>query len=361
MQGGVGAFSQIIASTLAAQGHDIHVLTHADAEPAKGVTLTPVKGWGVGALAAVRDWARREQLDVVNLQFQTAAFGMSPWVHFLPDFLRSTVPFVTTFHDLRYPYLLPKAGPLRNAVVRHLAKASAGVIVTNAEDKQALAGLPHVHLIPIGSNITATADPDIARQLRVTVGHDAYVIGFFGFMHESKGLPELVDALAILRTQGIDARLVLIGGRTGSSDPTIAASADAVEAQIARVGVGDCVHFTGFVDEAEVANWLAACDVVALPYRDGASYRRGTLMAAIQHGAAIVTTTPTIPIPAFVEAANMRFVPPNDADALAVALRRLYEHPEQRERLHEGTAALRPLFDWKQIARETAQFFESLV
>src|SRR5690606_27282623 len=142
-----------------------------------------------------------------------------------------TVPLVTTFHDLRFPYLFPKAGPLRTAIVRHLAKASAGVIVTNAEDKQVLAHLPHVRLIPIGSNITEEADPQVVRSLRDQFDANAFVVGFFGFAHESKGLPELVDAISILRRDGIDARLVRIGGRTGSSDPTIKASAAAIDAQ----------------------------------------------------------------------------------------------------------------------------------
>ena len=363
MQGGVGAFSQIIAALLAEQGHAVHVLTHPDASPTPDVTLAPVSDWGFAALGVVRDWARANRLDVVNLQYQTAAYGMSPWVHFLPDFAKSAAPVVTTFHDLRFPYLFPKAGPLRPAIVRHLASASAGAIVTNAEDAQTLTSLPHVQLIPIGSNITTSADPLRAAELRASLPDDAFVIGFFGFMNASKGLIELLEAAARLPLARVPvpARLVIIGGRTGSSDPTNRAFADQIDALIGDKELGDAVRFTGYVDDAEVANWLAACDVVALPFLDGASYRRGTLMAAIHHGCAIVTTTPRIAVPAFVDGENMRFVPPGDGNALGAVLANLYDDPAQRDRLRAGAAALRPLFDWSRIAHDTVQFFETLI
>lgn len=361
MQGGVGAFSQIIAATLAEQGHAVHVLAPPDSEPTAGVTLAPVRGWGFGALAAVRDWARANRLEVVNMQYQTAAYGMSPWIHFLPDYTKAVVPMVTTFHDLRYPYLFPKAGPLRPAIVRHLASASSGAIVTNAEDAQTLHALPNVRLIPIGSNIISSASPARTAALRASLPDAEFVIGFFGFLNASKGLVELIEALANLRAEQVPARLVVIGGRTGTSDPTNRAFADQIERLIHDKNLSDAVFFTGYVDETEVANWLAACDTVALPFLDGASYRRGTLMAAIQYGSAIVTTTPVVPVPAFVDGENLRLTPPGDSAALADALRHLYQHPDQRDRLRRGAAALRPLFDWEQIAHDTVQFFETLI
>lgn len=361
MQGGVGAFSRIIATTLARRGHDIHVLTHVDAEATPGITVANViHRWGYSSLATIRNWARAEKLHVVNLQYQTAAYAMSPWIHLIPDFVRNTVPVVTTFHDLRFPYLFPKAGPLRTSFVRHLARASAGAIVTNAEDAQTLSDLPKVRLIPIGSNITSKPNAAASAALRASLGDDAYMIGFFGFMNESKGLLQLLESLAQLQADGVPARLVIIGGRTGSSDPTNSAFADHVDTLIQQHNLAADVHFTGYVTDAEVANWLAACDVVALPFLDGASYRRGTLMAAIQHGCAIVTTTPKVAVPAFVDGENMRLVPPDDANALATALRDLYAQPAQRQRLHEGAVALRPLFDWAQIARDTFLFFETI-
>ena len=122
MQGGVGAYSHILAQTFAVQGHDVFVFSSdktGENDPAIQLT-NPVKRWRWGSLRAVKQWAQTQRLDVINLQYQTAAFGMSPWIHFLPDYLRE-IPFVTTFHDLLFPYLFPKAGPLRDWIVMRLA------------------------------------------------------------------------------------------------------------------------------------------------------------------------------------------------------------------------------------------------
>jgi hypothetical protein len=126
MQGGVGAFTHILAGEMAALGHDVLVLSRAKTQnDDPRVDLTPaVQRWGIGSLISARRWAREQQLDVVNVQYQTAAYGMSPFIHYLPDVLRP-IPVVTTFHDLLYPYLFPKAGRLRDQIVMRLARAPA--------------------------------------------------------------------------------------------------------------------------------------------------------------------------------------------------------------------------------------------
>ncbi|NWF70447.1 MAG: glycosyltransferase family 4 protein [Chloroflexi bacterium] len=358
MQGGVGAFSQIIARTLQAQGHAIFVLADARAHD-EGIHVDHVRGWGPGCLPAVRRWARAQRLDIVNLQFQTAAFGMSPVVHFLPDYLRG-MPLVTTFHDLRFPYLFPKAGKTRDWIVRHLARASAGVIVTNHEDYLRVRALPKAAMIPIGSNILSALPPDFERtawRQQAGAQPDDFLIAYFGFMNRSKGVETLLHSLALLVAENVPAKLALIGGRTGTSDATNAAYADEIDALIQKLGLSSHICWTGFVDERAVSAYLAASDVVALPFTDGASFRRGTLMAAIQHGCAIVTTLPQVAIPEFVDGENMLFVPVNDSRELAAGLRRAREMPH----LRVGVKALRARFDWNVIARDTAAFFGQVV
>ena len=49
------------------------------------VLTNTVSDWGISTQYAIKQWAENHQLDVINLQFQTAAFDMSPWIHFLPQ------------------------------------------------------------------------------------------------------------------------------------------------------------------------------------------------------------------------------------------------------------------------------------
>lgn len=359
MQGGVGAFTKILCGEMAAQGHDLFVFsrTGTQSDDPRVQLAATVQSWGAGSLVAARRWARDLRLDVVNIQYQTAAFDMSPFIHFLPDALRPT-PVVTTFHDLRFPYLFPKAGRLRDGIVMRLANASNGVIATNHEDFARLKH-PCSELIPIGSNIPHVESDAQAWRAKAGAAANDFLIVYFGLINRSKGLETLLEAIASLHD--IPVRLALVGGGAGSSDLTNKAYMREIDAQIERLGLAARIHCTEFVDDAAVSGYLAAADVVALPFADGASYRRGTLMAAIEHGCALVTTTPQVNIPTFVDGDNMRLVPPNDANALAAALRDLHAAPETRARLQRGAVVLAQQFGWREIAAATLHFYTRVI
>ena len=362
LQGGIGAYTHILGLELADAGHSVSVLAGPSArETDPRLTLARVDGWGYGCWSAVAAWARHRQLDVINLQYQTAAYAMSPWVHFLPALVRAA-PFAVTFHDLRFPYLFPKAGPLRPWIVRRLAQSADGVIATNPEDYDALRHLPRAALIPIGSNIAplaAAEDPQAVRA-RYGVKPGEPTVAYFGLINRSKGLNELLDALQMLHSQGLLARLMLIGS-AGSSDPTNLAYEAQLRERILSNGLQDTVTMTGFLPEAEVHALLRAADAVALPFLDGASTRRGSLMAALAAGCAIVTTTPAVATPGFSDGEAMRLTPPGDAGALAAALTGVLEDDTLRTRLQTGAKTLSRRFEWPAIAESVAAFLQGVV
>ena len=360
MQGGIGAYTRILARSLAALGHEVEVLCRVGAsEDDPTIQLVPsIPTWDMGTIPTIRRWAR--DLDVVNLQYQTAAFDMSPFVHFLPDVIRST-PVVTTFHDLRFPYLFPKAGRLRDWIVAHLARSSDGVIATNHEDALTLGQLPCAALIPIGSNILKPLGADFdarAWREKAGAGDSDFLLAYFGLINRSKGLVPLLKGLAKLRLEGVPARLIMMGS-AGSSDPTNAAYVEEINGLIDRLELAPYIQRLGYIEEDTIiGSYLTAADAVVLPFADGASYRRGSLMAAIRYSCPTVTTTPRIHIPTFQDHENLLLVPPDDPHALTHALHRLYESPQLRTRLKQGAAALALDFDWLEIARDTVEFYE---
>lgn len=360
--GGVGAYTRILSQTLSKQGHDVFILSTPDArEEDASIQIGSIKSWSFGCWRQVNAWAKQNTLDIVNLQYQTAAFKMSPYIHFIPQNV-STTPFVTTFHDLRVPYLFPKAGTFREKIVWHLAKTSNGVIVTNQEDEIRISVLPCHALIPIGSNIEAPhIDVQVIEDWRRKLQHgNEQLIGFFGLINASKGLDVLVGALKTLLETGENVRLVIVGD-VGSSDPTNAEVQQQINERIISAGISNQVTWTGYLPDEQVAAVLNAVDVVALPFRDGASYRRGSLMAALQQGCAIVTTQPGVTIEIFKDGENMRLIPPDDPAALVAALREVLQNSALRGRLKQGTASLARHFEWPAIARTTAQFFEQTI
>ncbi|MYD39913.1 MAG: glycosyltransferase family 4 protein [Chloroflexi bacterium] len=355
MPGGVGDFTRKLAQRLRQQGHDVQLLCGVGCQD-DSLPISTVAAWGMRGTMSARAWVRRIQPDVVNLQFQTAAYAMSPWVHFLPRLIDS--PFITTFHDLRFPYLFPKAGRLRDWIVMHLARASTGVISTNQEDFARLQALPQRRIIPIGSSIAPQRLSAALRlQMRQELGAQpgSFVLGHFGFVNELKGIDYLLEAIAGLRRQGCDLRLAFIGGSEESD------YASRLDAEIEDLGLGDALHWTGYLDESEVAAWLGAVDLVALPFADGASYRRSSLIAAIGLGCAILTTQPAIAVPAFQHGDNLWLVEPRSGEAIAQGIAALMTDTERIQQLRAGASQLRSCFDWDLIAKDSADFYREVI
>ncbi|NDJ85259.1 MAG: glycosyltransferase family 4 protein [Chloroflexi bacterium] len=379
MQGGVGDYTRALARAIAAAGHEVYILTSTAAQPVQHtlrVHVQPsVSRWGrwgkddqsVRGDRQALSWIDKNRLDIVNVQYQAAAYDMHVAVNNLPRRLRQRVPVVTTFHDLLVPYLFPKAGGLRKRVIYQMARHSSGVIVTNMADEHELhaAGdMPRIARIPIGSNIAVAPPPGYTKQSwrqQMHVPDDVLLVGYFGFVNASKGIDTLAHAIRLLVEREVNVELLIIGGQAGSSDRTNIEQADAIERLIGGLGINRRVRWTGFIEPAAVSAFLMACDVVALPFKDGVSLRRGTLMAALAHGCSIVTTFPgELGPPELKDRVNLRMVHPENPQFLADVLQELWRDPAQRTRLGEAAAEVAHHFEWESIADKTLNFLEWL-
>lgn len=362
MPGGVGDFSRGLAVRIRDNGREVKILSR-EGSSCAGLDVDTINGWGPFCLPAIRQWVKRHRISVVNLQYQTAAYHMSPFIHFLPGVVG--VPLITTFHDLRHPYLFPKAGALRDWIVMRLARSSAGVITTNQEDDLRLRDLPNRRIIPIGSSIPylKSEDTNLATQhWRAQCDAETFILGHFGFVKAIKGIDYMLDAMARLRADGHDLRLVFIGGRRNTVDTSVDdAYLATLDDRINHHGLNDYVTRTGFMPDNEVAACFGAVDLMVLPFTDGASYRRSSLIAAIHCRCAILTTEPQAPIDTFVHGENMWLVPPRSAAALQEAILALMRGRRKLDRLRTGAAALSAHFDWDQIMRETIAFCQASI
>jgi polysaccharide biosynthesis protein PslF len=275
---------------------------------------------------------------------------------------------VVTFHDLRVPYLFPKAGPARRWVNLQLARWSDAVIATNSEDYQSLGRWPlrqhPLRLIPIGSNVhpcLAEGYDRSAWRSHLGIAANETLLCYFGFLNDSKGGETLIRTLAELVQRGQDVRLLMVGGQVGDSDPTNLAYLQRVRALCVDLGVSERVLWTGYTGAQEVSANFASADICMLPYRDGASFRRGSFMAALAHGLPIISTAPTVTLESLVHGENILLVPPDNHTAAADAAESLMASPEMRLRLRQGALALAGHFSWGGIAVQTAQLYAELL
>jgi len=373
MQGGVGDYTREIGLALHDLGCQVHVATSNQADPNPPLTVHPiVEKWNWSCWRTLLGLVNEEQPDVVHIQYQAAAYGMHPAINLLPrrlQALRNSRPHITvTFHDLRVPYLFPKAGPVRRWVVNELARRCDAAITTNREDLQnlerELGAKPA--LIPIGSNITHQLPDGYDRdawRAQWGAGPDDTLIVFFGFVNDRKGVDTLLHALRLLandRQLAAGPRLLFVGGQTGASDPTNVRYLARIRALIAELGLEDRVRWTGYVDASEVSACFQAADMCALPFHDGVSFLHGTFHAALAHGLPVITTQPWVDLPELVNGRNVILIPAEDPQALAEAIARLAAQPDLCRAVGKGALSLSQHFTWDKIASDTLELYHAI-
>jgi glycosyltransferase involved in cell wall biosynthesis len=166
-----------------------------------------------------------------------------------------------------------------------------------------------------------------------------------------KGYDLLIAALASLTE--MPWHLTIAGDRTRD-----ATAASQLDADINAYGLGDRVEVLGAVSPQRIEELYLASDIFVLASRfEGYGM---ALAEAIAHGLPVVSTKAGA-IPDTVPAGTGLLVPPEDADALAKALRRLIDDPYERQRLAtnaRSTAASFPT--WQDSARLFAGAIEAV-
>lgn len=151
-------------------------------------------------------------------------------------------------------------------------------------------------------------------RARLGLGERDRVALFWGLVRPYKGVDVLVEAAALLG-EATDWRIVVAGEAWGGLDREL-------ERRAADLGLGDRVRFRfGWVDEGEVAELLAAADVVVLPYRSGS--QSAVAPIALAHGLPVVSTTVGGLSEVVEDGVSGLLVPPGSPEALAGALQRL--------------------------------------
>ncbi len=375
MQGGIADYTAVLAKHLSALGVQSSVLIDRKypATPdalQESTTVYPVlSGWNWRTWHEIRQFLATHPTDILHIQYQAAAFNLTGWVNYLPRLLQKQPhrpKIVTTFHDLRIPYLFPKAGKLRQKAIFDLAKYSDAVICTNIEDAENLrrhTWATHLSEIPLGNNVPLAPPPNFDRAVwrqKLGVSKDAIVMAYFGFLNESKGGEDLILLLDELLRRGENAYLLMIGGDVGDSDPNNADYARRVRQMIAERGLSARIITTGYVSLPDVSANLLAADIAVMPFRDGISFRRTTLIAALAHGLPVISTTPSINLPKIVDGENVILLSPRDVGAFANAVTRVTNDPTLKTQLQTGAKKLATRFDWQSIAAETLRVYQSL-
>ncbi len=121
------------------------------------------------------------------------------------------------------------------------------------------------------------------------------------------------------------------------------------------------MHWRGFLPDRDVSAYLNAAEVMVMPYRDGVSLRRGTLMAVLAHGRPLITTKPSVPIPELIHGENVWLTPIDDKTALSQSITAVLSDFELQKKLSHGALKLSSMFSWNVIAGRTTAFYSKVI
>lgn len=115
------------------------------------------------------------------------------------------------------------------------------------------------------------------------------LIGCFGFALPNKGLPELVEAVGILRERGKAVRLLMLNSEHPA--PESAAEIAKIKEAIVRLGLQELVELkTEFLDDDMCLTLLSSTDLVVNPYQRTGESASGSVRFGLSAGVPVAVT-----------------------------------------------------------------------
>jgi len=201
------------------------------------------------------------------------------------------------------------------------------------------------------------ADPGLARvtdpirleQVRRRYALPERFVLSLGAMEPRKNLARLLEAfVALSPAVRKDVTLVVAGAQGWLND--------SIHEQVQKLGLGESVHFAGYIEEEDLAAVYSLATVFAYP-----SLWEGfglPVLEAMACGTPVLTSSVSSLPEVAGDAAVL--VPPNDVDAIAEGLGRLLEDDALRRRLSERGYRRASGFSWERCARETLAVYKAV-
>lgn len=235
-------------------------------------------------------------------------------------------------------------------------QADAGIAISEAIRRFAIAyegvSPQKIHTIHYGLDPASVhAPPDARTRLRQELGlpADAPLVGSVCRLIEQKGLDNALDGFAQVAAEFPAAHYAIAG------DGPLRG---ALEAQAARLGVADRVHFLGW--RADAPAIFAALDVLLAPSRwEGFGL---VFLEAMALGVPVISTRVSAIPEVIADGETGWLVPPDDPAAIAGALRAALVDPDERCRRGEaGRARLESQFTVDAMVERTLAVYRGVV
>lgn len=250
----------------------------------------------------------------------------------------------------RPPYIITRRvpNPLKKSALTRSAYRSAATVVALskaiADNLKAYDGQIKLSVIP-SMCAHLPQDPAVVATLRQHYA-GKYVVGHLGaLVDKHKGQSYLIEAAHLLADQHPQLHFLLLG--QGRDKTALKARAEGL----------DNVEFAGFKDN--VGDYLGLFDLFAFPSLEEGL---GSALLDVMEYRVPIIASDVDGIPDLIEPeVNGLLVPPADARALADAIARLYQHPEQAAKMAKAAHQRLPDYEPAAIAARYQALYQQLL
>lgn len=365
---GIGDYTYRLAEQLSQKEVESYVCTsrlddHLDVQGARIARV--MDKWDFKSYPIIVRLLRENNIDILHIQFHAYAFNAHPAVVFLPLWLRfkrdmQDLKTIVTMHELAGPKVAFFPGSLRRLWLLPLLLGAQGIVVTNEYYARLLSVFSFLkkklYRVPIGPNINLSgmAGRPSAR-IRTGIQENEIVIVRFGFVHNLRVsyLPQILEAIKLLKDRGYPARLFLVGGLEEADRREVASILEGLQ-------ISSSVTLTGYSSHEEVLNYLGSADIAIQMYPEGASEKRTGLITVMAAGLATVCLKKGRLPSLFASEENVFFVSDANAKSIAAGLERLIVDKGFRENIARKAKASVARLTWDAAAQLTKEAYENL-
>lgn len=245
------------------------------------------------------------------------------------------------------------------AIIDALAEASAKLVVHSDAARCRLLSVhdidpSKVEVIPHGASPNLTGSPNISalEPLLLT----------WGLLGPGKGIEHGIEAVALLREQGLDVRYLV----AGQTHPNVRSRdgeqyRDMLHTLARARGVGDLVFFDGaYHDWPSLRAIVRSASLVLVPYDSRDQVTSGVLVEALAAGKPVVATA----FPHAVELSRTGAVAVVDHKAprqCARTIRRILAHPCRRTMMENAARAEGKRYDWATVGGQYLALAEAVM
>ncbi len=235
------------------------------------------------------------------------------------------IPYFIHLHGADFVGFFGSAPHFAKAVIRWMFHGAAATVVLG--DAWRRFAISTLGVAPQRIKVIYNGAPEPTRLNAPSAG-DTPIILFLGRIDPSKGMPELLEALARPEVMARGWRVVAAG----------LGDIETYASRAAALGLGERITFTGWVGRETVEDLIISATFLVLP-----SYVEGLPVAVIEahaHGLPVIASPVGATAEIVRDGETGLLVPPGDVDALAAAMVRLLDDPDLRQRLAEGARRL---------------------